>query len=919
MNDTHKQRLSANIHMLGNLLGETIIEQEGQAIFDLEEQIRALSKAWRAGDERAGTAIKELMPGLIDDLSRGLAMLKAFTTYFQLVNLAEDEQRIQILRDRARNAQLTGVPMSETLAESVTKLRDEDLSAEDVQQILDELTIVPVLTAHPTETKRQTILTKLRTIAATLEQVTKEDLLPTEQCQLMERLREDIVLLWQSDETRDRPPTVMDEVRTGLYFFEATLFNVVAQVYAELERCLAQVYPGVTFRIPPFLRYGSWIGGDRDGNPFVSLAVTEEALRAMKETILRQYNIAVDELYQHLIPAVTRAEISQELADSIATDFKLVPEQEIDVLERFRMEPYRQKLIMMFRRLRATRAENERPWDDRERNPRAYHDVDEFMRDLRVIQRSLMENKGERLARGRLAQLIRSVEVFGFHLASLDIRQHSGRHREAIAELFAKYGIFAGYPALSEADKVSVLTREIQNLRPFTAQLQFSENTNETIALFRLIRKAKQEVDEDAIQTYIISMTNAASNVLEVLLLAKDAGLLGRLDIVPLFETVEDLHHAPRIMSTLYENVAYRRHLEQRGFRQQIMIGYSDSNKDGGYLRANWMLFQAQRTLARLCDQYGVKLTLFHGRGGTLGRGGGPANRAILAQPPESVRGRIRLTEQGEVISVRYANTALARRHLEQLVNAILLTAGKRPHFADEERWAHYMDELSELAFHKYRSLVTKPGFIRYFHEATPIDHIGALNIGSRPARRKATQDISDLRAIPWVFAWTQSRVNLPSWYGVGTALEEWVAAGDEGETRLVQLREMYEAWPFFRTILDNVQMGLAKADMPIAELYAELTDAETRQRIFSDILEEYGRTERMVLRVAGAEQLLEREVVLRRSIKVRNPYVDPLNYIQVAVLRKLRAETDETRRQRLLAALLLSVNGIAAGLQNTG
>ena len=918
MNTEQQQRLSATIRLLGNLLGETIIEQEGQEIFDLEEQVRALTKAWRSGDEAAGAQIKAIMPALVEDLPRALAVLKAFATYFQLINLAEDEQRVMILRERAQEAQASGVPMRETLAEAVTRLRDEGITADAMRGILGDLFIMPVLTAHPTETKRQTILTKLKTIAGMVHEIGRTDLLPNEVDQLLERLREDVVLLWQSDETRDRPPTVMDEVRTGLYFFEATLYDLLPEIYAEMERVLAAVYPGETFEIPAFLRYGSWIGGDRDGNPFVTLEVTEEALRTMKETILRLYNVAVDELYQHLTPAITRVGVSPVLMNSIVDDFALVPEDEVEVLERFRMEPYRQKLIMMFRRLRATRAENERPWDDRARNPRAYHGVDEFLHDLRLIDESLCQNKGERLAHGRLAHLIRNVEVFGFHLASLDIRQHASRHRAAVAEIYARYGIFADYDALAEADKMRVLTREILNLRPFTAQLQFSDETNQTVALFRLIRRARQEIDDGAIRTYIISMTTGVSNVLEVLLLAKDAGLQGHIDIVPLFETVNDLQAAPQIMAALFENEAYRKHLNARANRQQIMIGYSDSNKDGGYLRANWMLFQAQRMLARVCDQFGVRLTLFHGRGGSLGRGGGPANRAILAQPPESVRGSIKITEQGEVVSGRYSNVSLARRHLEQLVSAVLLTSGQRPHYAQEETWAHTMAELSEFAFVEYRGLVTRPAFLDYFHEATPIDHIGALNIGSRPARRKATQGIGDLRAIPWVFAWTQSRVNLPSWYGVGAALENWIANGDRAE-RLAQLREMYRDWPFFRTVLDNVQMGLAKADMFVAAQYADLTDAETRRSVFDELCVEFDRTERLVLEVAETAQLLDKEPVLRRSIKVRNPYVDPLNFVQVALLHKLRAETDPDRVQTLQAAILLSVNGIAAGLQNTG
>jgi phosphoenolpyruvate carboxylase len=792
------------------------------------------------------------------------------------------------------------------------------LTAADVQRILDELYVVPVLTAHPTETKRQTILTKLRTISDTLEHLTTPGLLPSEERELMEQMREDIVLLWQSDETRDRPPTVMDEVRTGLYFFEVTIFNLIPKIYEELERGLAEVFPGVTFRIPPFLRYGSWIGGDRDGNPFVTLAITEDTLRTMKETVLKQYNIAVDDLYQHLIPAVTRVQVSEELRASIAADLKLVPEDEVEVLERFRMEPYRQKLIMMFRRLRATRTENERPWDDRARNARAYRNVDEFMADLCIIERSLLANNGERLARGRLAALIRQVEVFGFHLATLDMRQHSSRHREAVAEIFASYGIFADYQALAEADKLAVLTREIRNPRPLTAQLQFSAATNETVALFRLMRRAKEEIDEDAVQTYIISMTNTASHVLEVLMMAKDAGLLGRIDIVPLFETVGDLDAAPQIMTTLFENEAYRRHLELRGWRQPIMIGYSDSNKDGGYLRANWMLFLAQRTLARLCDQYGVKLTLFHGRGGTLGRGGGPANRAILAQPPESVRGRVRLTEQGEVISTRYANLALARRHLEQLVNAVLLTAGKRPHFAQEEAWAQRMTASVTWLFANIAPWSPAPALSPTSTRPRP----STTSARSTLARARRDVRLRRISATCAPFPGFLPGHSRASTCRPGTAWarrwRQWCAGGQDA-AKLAELREMYRQWPLFGTMLDNVQMGLAKADMAIAALYAELTDEATRTAVFADILDEFQRAERLVLLVVEEDQLLAKEPVVRRSIKVRNPYVDPMNYIQVALLHKLKLEHDAERRHQLTAAVLSSVNGIAAGLQNTG
>jgi phosphoenolpyruvate carboxylase len=413
--------------------------------------------------------------------------------------------------------------------------------------------------------------------------------------------------------------------------------------------------------------------------------------------------------------------------------------------------------------------------------------------------------------------------------------------------------------------------------------------------------------------------------MLEVLLFARDAGLMGRIDVVPLFETIEDLRAAPQIMGKLFQNAAYHEHLAAHDNRQQIMIGYSDSNKDGGYLIANWMLFEAQRGLAKVCDEYHVKSLLFHGRGGTVGRGGGPANRAILAQPPESVRGRIKLTEQGEVISGRYSNADIAHRHLEQLISAVMLTSGHRPTYEKESGWAKIISQMSEDAYRKYRRLIENPAFLKYFHDTTPLDHISQLNIGSRPTRRKASPSIADLRAIPWVFSWTQSRVNLTSWYGVGTALEDWVEAEgasknqSERSAKLAQLTEMYQNWPFFRTVLDNVQMGLLKSDMAIASLYAELTDEKTRDEIFSDLQEEYGRTKEMVLAVTGNSELLDSESWLQRSIKLRNPYVDPMNYIQVAALEQLREQNDAPTAEALRAAVLLSMNGVAAGLQNTG
>ncbi len=910
-------RLRQSVRTLGNLLGETIIEQEGQTVFDLEEEMRALTRAQRGGDPSAGARLLELTHSLTQDGDRTEAVLKAFTTYFQLINLAEEQQRVRVLRERMERAQIEKRPMRETIAAAVQALKADGMQAYEMRQMLNDLLIMPVFTAHPTEAKRRTILLKLQGLARQLHDLDYSVLLPSEEAAILDTIRETLVALWQSDENRERRPTVLDEVRQGLYFFETTLFELVPKIYRELSRALEEAWPNESFAIPPFLRYGSWMGGDRDGNPFVTLEVTEAALREQKGQALKLYAQAVENLYGHLSVAKTRMGFSQPFLDSLAEDMKLVPADELDVLERFSLEPYRQKSILIYRRLLATIRQNEQPWDQQKPEPRAYPDAAAFVHDLELIQESLRQNNGWRLADGRFATLVQQARIFGFHLATLDVRQHSGRHREAMAEIYARYHPGTDYRTLSEADKVAWLVEEIRGERPLTAQLNFSEATNETIALFRLIQTAQERVGPQAIQTYIISMTTSVSHMLEVLLLAKDAGLFGKIGVVPLFETIEDLQNASAVMEQMFETPIYREHLALRGNSQQIMIGYSDSNKDGGYLRANWMLYEAQQHLAQVCDAHKMRLTLFHGRGGSIGRGGGPANRAILAQPPGSIKARIKITEQGEVISNRYSNEVIAHRHLEQLVNAVLLTSGKRPDFPKESEWAAVMEETSARAEVHYRALIQNPSFLRYFNETTPLDQINQLNIGSRPAKRKATSGVSDLRAIPWVFAWSQSRVNLPGWYGLGAGIDGWMGEGGEAAARLKLLQEMYADWPFFRTVIDRAQVSMRRADMPIASLYADLTDESVRAAVFAGIQAEYARTERVILAITGQAALLDNEEWLQRSINLRNPYIDPLNYIQAALIKRIRSEPEMA--DALRPVLLLSVNGVAAGLQGTG
>jgi phosphoenolpyruvate carboxylase len=919
-------QLKTSIRLLGDLLGQTIVDQEGDDVFQQEEEIRSLFKAWRQGDQDASAKIDSIIPELVADLPRAQAVLKAFSSYFQLINLAEERQRARVLKDRSEAARQSGKPMDETIAQAIKTLAAEGVDAAEMQKILNGMAITPVFTAHPTESKRRTVRQLMANISELIQRYNSADNNEYDRDSVRELIHDHIVLLWQTDETRDRRPTVLDEVRnTGLYFFETVLFDLVPRIYQELETALADEWPDYEFDVPQLLTYGSWIGGDRDGNPYVTPAVTEEALRAHKATILVRYLYEVDAMYGLLSPSLERAGFSQAFLDHLASCMDRVPAEENETFARFSQEPYRQMMIWIFRRLKATQKQNEQPWGEIVQDDRAYGSAEEFLNDLLLVRNSLIQNKGERLVRGRFDRLIRAVKVFGFHLATLDVRQHADFHRQATAEVFARNQTVENYAELEESEKIRLLTEEIESPRPWTggskaSALGLSDATDQTLQLFRKIGQAHQKLGNASMQTYIISMTEGVSNLLEVLLMTHDAGLAGQLDIVPLFETVADLKAAPKIMENLFNNPVYAKHLKQRGGKQQIMIGYSDSNKDGGYLRANWMLFTAQRNLAEICNRHGIVLTLFHGRGGSLGRGGGPANRAILSQPPESVKGRIRVTEQGEVVSSRYSDPEIAHRHLEQLVNAVLRSSGKRPHYDQLERWSSIMDDVSSAAHARYRSLVEDPYFIEYFKAASPIDLIGQMNIGSRPAHRRATRSLNDLRAIPWVFSWTQSRTGVPSWFGVGSGFEAWLnESEDQREVRMKELQEMYAQWPFFRTLMGNVHLGLGRADMVISKCYSQLAGEDAGETIHGKIQAEYELSKRLVLEITGHDDLLDTEPWLQKSIRVRNPYVDPMNRIQVELLKHFRNASDESQTDALARAILQSVNGIAAGLQTVG
>ncbi len=893
-----QRALSADIHFLGNMLGEVIVEQEGPEPLALEERVRAAAKARRAGRAAPGRRMAEIIATV--DLGQARALIKSFAIYFQLVNIAEEVQRVRVLRAREREA---GAALAESIAEAVAAIRARGVEPDELAAFLERLSIRPVLTAHPTEAKRPVVAAKLRRISRSVQRLEREDLLPREVAGEVAGIREQVVGLWQTASTHAVRPAVLDEVYHGLYFFTATLMEVVPSIRPELEEALRAHYPGRAWAVPPFLRYGSWMGGDRDGNPFVTPEITLDALAVARDTARREYRRQVEELTGQITTSIDEAGVSEELLDSLQADVTAHPRLGHDLRRRYPEELYRQKLHFIARKL-----------DDD-----AYASDEEFLEDLYVVRESLAANRGGSLARGRLGTLTGQVEAFGLNLASLDVRQHRGRHEEALAEFLALGGIAPDYARLTEAEKAELLTDLIRRREGLLSDAaDVSPPTREVIDTFRMIGEAHRRFGAASISAYVISMTTAASDVLAVQLLAEAAGLAGALDIVPLFETIDGLRGAAKVLQELFANPAYKAHLASRRRNQQVMIGYSDSSKDAGYLAATWELYQAQRAMVQVCQEHDVGLELFHGRGGTIERGGGPANRAILAQPPGSVNGRLKVTEQGEVVSERYSNPHIAYRQLSQMVNAVLRASIGREAHEPEPEWEEAMTEMAERARRAYCSLVYEtPGFLEYFHQATPIDEIGSLLIGSRPAWREAG-DFENLRAIPWVFSWVQSRVLLPAWYGLGTALGTYGAQSGGQRERLA---DMYRRWEFFAAAIDNAQMALAKADMPIAALYADLVqDASLRQRIFGRIRNEYRLARRMITSITSQRAVLDNEPGLQRSIRLRNPYVDPLNYLQVELLRRLRSmDPNDEACKETMATILMTINAVADGMKNTG
>ena len=898
--------LRRDVRLLSSVLGQVLVESEGPELLADVERLRHAAIELRTSADRP--AQLDRVVGLVAgfDLDRAESVARAFTVYFQLVNLAEEHYRVRILRERGRRQRPAGepgagdssAPVRESLAAAVAEVRGGAGEAA-LAALLERLEIRPVLTAHPTEARRRAIVDALRRISQQVERLDDPRLSASEEADARRRLLEDTTALWRTSQLRRQQPTPLDEVRTVMSAFDETLFRLVPELYRELDLALNGEGSGVRApAFPSYLRWGTWVGGDRDGNPNVTAEVTRAAMVVQSEHVLRGLEAVTRRVARSLSASAASTRPSETLLASLERDEEDLPEAAVEIRTRAPDEPHRRKLALAAERLAATR----------DQRPGAYLSPEVFLADLSLVQQSLVAAGAPRLAYGELQHLVWQAETFGFHLASLEVRQHASIHARAIAEL-----------APGAAGDLEALGRLARDGWPAPPPIDPSALVAEVLATFRAMAELQRRYGTQACRRYVVSFSRTAVDLATVRALASlavpDDSL--ELDVVPLFESRVDLEGAPRVLDEYLAVPGVAEWLERAGRRMEVMLGYSDSAKDVGFLAANVALYRAQGELAAWAGRHRVELTLFHGRGGALGRGGGPAGRAIRGQAPGSVAGRFKVTEQGEVIFARYGNPAIGHRHLEQVTNAVLLASTPAAEAALRragQRFAEPAERMAAASERAYRALVAQPGFAEFFARVTPIDEISRLPLGSRPARRDAggaaAMDLASLRAIPWVFAWGQTRCNLPGWYGLGSGLQ----AVAEPPGGLEVLRAMHAEWPFFASLLENAEMSLAKADPMIAELYLDLGG---RPELKAMIAEEYRRTRALVLAVGGGTHLLDRRPILRRAVALRNPYVDALSFIQVRALATLRSDGKDARRMAEL--VLLTAGGVAAGLQNTG
>ncbi|RCW74806.1 phosphoenolpyruvate carboxylase [Saliterribacillus persicus] len=899
---------------LSKILDDVLLNEGGEVLLEKVNKIRTLSINLRE------TKDKEVYKEIKDEISKlnpsiRPNVIRAFSVQLHLLNIAEQNYRTR--RRREYQAQDANIIQPGSLEAAVKELTDNDITPDQISGLLEKLSLELIITAHPTEATRRTILQIHQRIADLL---TNWDYAYTryEKKIIKERIANEITILWQTQEIREKKPSVMKEVSNGLFYFDKVLFDVLPRIHEDLEDLLYEKY-NQRWDIPSFLRFGSWIGGDRDGNPNVKATTTFETLKRHRELALEKYNEALETLHGRLSHSAKKIEVSEELVESIKKDKQ---DLKYDGWHK-QDEVYRDKLSLMLKKLAYTREDHKL----------GYQKAEELLEDLYLIRDSMVKHHPNHNPIKLLRKVIRQVDLFGFHLASLDVRNHSGEHESALTEILRKVNISEDYKALDEDEKVKVLTKVLENPRPLISIYdEFNADTSEVIDTFRMIKRAQDTFGLRAIEVYLISMTTSVSDLLEVLVLAKEAGLyrvypngkvVSRIHVAPLLETIDDLKHGPEMMKKILDIPLYRKHLSARGDLQEIMLGYSDSSKDGGNITANWELYKAQQEIHDIASNHGLKLKYFHGRGGSLGRGGGPLYSSLLSQPAVTLGDGVKITEQGEVLSSRYLLHDIAYRSLEQATSTLLtsimgLNNEDGQSMQPTEQEEHTMAEISEYALDKYQQLIFKdPGFITYFNEATPLHELGALNIGSRPMKRKGSSRFEDLRAIPWVFAWTQSRQLLPAWYAAGTGFKKYL----DKTNNIDELRQMYNHWPFFKATINNLQMALTKADLETAKEYANMVkDTEIRDRIFGAISEEYQVTKDVVLQITEQDELLDHQPNIKESVRLRNPLVDPLNQLQVQLVSQVRSgEEDDEQANELLMEALLTINGVAAGLRNTG
>lgn len=921
--------LRNEIRLLKQILAQVLKTEAGPKISGMIEQLQRQFSALQRDPSPAHRQ------QLIDSM-RNLSVesqseaIRAFSIYFSLLNIAEESTN---LHQRRREAEKNKHFWRGSFHDTLLNLQQSGIGIGELQTLLDQMLYMPVMTAHPTEAKRRAVRGALRNIFLSHEQLDDPRVKGYFRQQVMERLHSQIQLLWKTDEVRARGMNVVDEIDAGLYYFPLSLFQATAQVYRNFQRALIDVYgaEAAAIKVPAFIHFGSWIGGDRDGNPNVKPETTALALRLQTRTVLQEYIQRVNALRQQLSYSFGLCQPTEAFLHSLENDRELLGEAAIALERSCRQEPYRHKLSLMKYRLETALARVDQRIEQiyGPTDIHAYAGAPELLADLNLIRDSLISHGDRAVADLELLDLIRLVETFGFHLMQLDVRQESTRHSDAVAEIFS-LALDIDYHALDENQRLELLAEAIAAPGSLGYDsILLSDATRETLEVFQVMADMRREIGQECFSRYVISMTHAASHVMEVMLLAAQTGLAGRIGgrwycqigVSPLFETIEDLSHIDAVLRTLLAQPVYRELLQASGQRQEVMLGYSDSCKDGGILASAWGLYRAQQQVTAISDSEGIPCRLFHGRGGTIGRGGGPTHQAILAQPPATVRGQIKFTEQGEVLFYRYNNMETAVYELTMGVTGLMKSSLSlvQPVAEDKPEALAIMSELAGIGERGYRQLTEHtPGFLDYFYETTPVTEIGQLNIGSRPSHRKK-QDRSkkSVRAIAWVFAWAQSRQTFPAWYGIGSSLESWCAGKPE---RLQTLRDLYQQWPFFRNLLSNAQMALCKSDMNIAQEYAALcVDQEVGKRIHGMIAAEHRRCVDWILEIAETDRLVADNPELAASLHRRNDYLGPLNFLQADLLRAVRQAEESGEESSAMKPLLRTINAIAAGMRNTG